>query len=115
VTELPYLPGCHRREFGAQVERTVPGGVVPHRTAFYPRGGGQPRDNGEPACGSRTRHVERIRRVGGCLVDIESLDLRADGGTHVANTAEARPIPNLDCKSDGRINKRLVVALEEAG
>lgn len=46
------------------------------------------------------------------VVEIEGLDVQADGGTHVANTAEVGPLRIVDYKSKGRINKRLVVALE---
>jgi misacylated tRNA(Ala) deacylase len=46
-------------------------------------------------------------------VEIEGLDLQADGGTHVANTSEVGRIKIVDYKSKGRINKRLVVELEE--
>jgi len=45
------------------------------------------------------------------VVEIEGLDLQADGGTHVANTSEVGPIRIVDYKSKGRINKRLVVEL----
>jgi misacylated tRNA(Ala) deacylase len=44
-------------------------------------------------------------------VEIEGLDLQADGGTHVANTREVGPLRIADYKSKGRINKRLEVAL----
>ncbi|MDX1662622.1 MAG: alanyl-tRNA editing protein [Candidatus Promineifilaceae bacterium] len=47
-------------------------------------------------------------------VEIEGLDLQADGGTHVANTREVGPIRVVDYKSKGRINKRLYVELQEA-
>jgi len=46
------------------------------------------------------------------VVEIEGLDLQADGGTHVANTAEVGPLRIVDYKSKGRINKRLVVRLK---
>lgn len=46
------------------------------------------------------------------VVEIEGLDLQADGGTHVANTREVGPIHIVDYKSKGAINKRLVVELE---
>lgn len=46
------------------------------------------------------------------VVEIEGLDLQADGGTHVANTSEVGPIRIVDYKSKGAINKRLVVELE---
>jgi misacylated tRNA(Ala) deacylase len=46
-------------------------------------------------------------------VEIEGLDLQADGGTHVANTSEVGRIKIVDYKSKGRINKRLMIQLEE--
>jgi misacylated tRNA(Ala) deacylase len=45
-------------------------------------------------------------------VEIEGLDLQADGGTHVANTREVGRIRVTDYKSKGKINKRIEVALE---
>jgi misacylated tRNA(Ala) deacylase len=51
-------------------------------------------------------HITQVR-----VVEIEGLDLQADGGTHVSNTAEVGPLRIVDYKSKGRINKRLVVAL----
>jgi misacylated tRNA(Ala) deacylase len=46
-------------------------------------------------------------------VEIEGLDLQADGGTHVANTREVGRIRVVDYKSKGKINKRIEVAIEE--
>ncbi len=46
------------------------------------------------------------------VVEIEGLDLQADGGTHVANTEEVGVIQIVDYKSKGAINKRLVVELK---
>jgi len=45
-------------------------------------------------------------------VEIEGLDLQADGGTHVANTSEVGHIRVADYKSKGKINKRIEVAIE---
>jgi misacylated tRNA(Ala) deacylase len=45
------------------------------------------------------------------VVEIEGLDLQADGGTHVNNTAEVGKIEIVDYKSKGKINKRLYVRL----
>lgn len=45
-------------------------------------------------------------------VEIEGLDLQADGGTHVANTSEVGRIRVVDYKSKGKINKRIEVAIE---
>jgi len=52
-------------------------------------------------------HIKEVR-----VVEIEGLDLQADGGTHVSNTKEVGPLRIVDYKSKGRINKRLVVGLE---
>jgi misacylated tRNA(Ala) deacylase len=46
------------------------------------------------------------------IVEIEGLDLQADGGTHVANTREVGRIRISGYKSKGRINKRIELALE---
>jgi misacylated tRNA(Ala) deacylase len=54
------------------------------------------------------QHITQVR-----VVEIEGLDLQADGGTHVANTGEVGPLQIVDYKSKGRINKRLVVGLED--
>jgi misacylated tRNA(Ala) deacylase len=48
-------------------------------------------------------------------IEIVGLDLQADGGTHVANTAEVGSLTILDYKSKGRENKRISVGLEELG
>lgn len=52
-------------------------------------------------------HIQEVR-----VVEIEGLDLQADGGTHVASTGEVGPIRIVDYMSKGKINKRLVVELE---
>lgn len=54
-------------------------------------------------------HIAQVR-----VVEIEGLDLQADGGTHVDNTSEVGPLRIVDYRSKGRINKRLVVALESS-
>ena len=53
---------------------------------------------------------ESITRVR--VVEIEGLDLQADGGTHVANTQEVGRIQVVKHESKGKINKRLRIALE---
>jgi misacylated tRNA(Ala) deacylase len=47
------------------------------------------------------------------VVEIDGLDLQADGGTHVKNTAEVGQIHIVDYKSKGKINKRIYVELDE--
>ena len=46
------------------------------------------------------------------IVEIEGLDIQADGGTHVGNTREVGRIRIVDYKSKGRINKRIEIALD---
>lgn len=46
------------------------------------------------------------------IVEIAGLDLQADGGTHVNNTAEVGLIRVVDYKSKGKINKRIYVELD---
>lgn len=53
-------------------------------------------------------HITEVRTV-----EIEGLDLQADGGTHVANTREVGTIKIPEYKSKGSINKRIYVELEE--
>ncbi len=48
-------------------------------------------------------------------VEIEGLDLQADGGTHVANTNEIGRVRVVDYKSKGVINKRIYIELEAEG
>lgn len=45
-------------------------------------------------------------------VEIAGLDLQADGGTHVANTAEVGRVHVVDYKSKGKINKRIYIELD---
>lgn len=45
-------------------------------------------------------------------VEIVGLDLQADGGTHVRNTAEVGSVRVVDYKSKGAINKRIYIAIE---
>jgi misacylated tRNA(Ala) deacylase len=46
------------------------------------------------------------------VVEIEGLDLQADGGTHVSNTSEIGYIRIVDYKSKGKINKRIYIEVE---
>ena len=46
------------------------------------------------------------------VVEIVSLDLQADGGTHVHNSAEVGSIRVVDYKSKGKINKRIYLELD---
>ena len=53
--------------------------------------------------------IEEVRTV-----EIEGLDLQADGGTHVKSTAEVGTIRITKYKSKGGANKRLYVKIEDA-
>ena len=46
-------------------------------------------------------------------IDIQGLDVQADGGTHVNNTTEVGHIRVVGHESKGRINKRLRIALDD--
>lgn len=48
------------------------------------------------------------------VVDINGLDIQADGGTHVVNTRDVGRIRIVGHESKGRINKRLRLAVEDA-
>lgn len=47
------------------------------------------------------------------VVEIDGLDLQADGGTHVKNTSEVGRIKVTNYKSKGKINKRIYIELSE--
>ena len=53
-------------------------------------------------------NIQEIRTI-----DIQGLDMQADGGTHVANTREVGAVKMIGHESKGRINKRLRIVLEE--
>lgn len=55
---------------------------------------------------------EGIREVR--VVEIEGLDMQADGGTHVENTSEIGQIQVKDYKSKGKINKRIYIEITDA-
>ncbi len=52
--------------------------------------------------------IEEVRTV-----EIQGLDLQADGGTHVANTREVGRIRVTDYKSKGKNNTRLYIELDD--
>ena len=47
------------------------------------------------------------------IVEIEGLDLQADGGTHVSNTREIGQVRILGGSNKGRINRRVEIALDD--
>ena len=65
ATEDLYSTDSYLRTFEAVVQRAGPDGVVLDRTAFYPRGGGQPGDSGELRAGTEVWPVTRVQRRAG--------------------------------------------------
>jgi misacylated tRNA(Ala) deacylase len=53
-------------------------------------------------------HIKEVR-----VVEIEGLDIQADGGTHVKNTSEVGKLKVADYKSKGKINKRIYLEIQE--
>jgi misacylated tRNA(Ala) deacylase len=47
------------------------------------------------------------------VVEIEGLDTQADGGTHLANTRDVGRVRVVDYHSKGRINKRIMIEVED--
>lgn len=85
-----------------QADRAVRTSIVPREEAF------QIPDLIRTKINLLPEEIQEVR-----VVEIEGLDLQADGGTHVASTHEVGVIRIVDYKSKGAINKRLVVQLEE--
>jgi misacylated tRNA(Ala) deacylase len=54
------------------------------------------------------KDIARVR-----VVEIDGLDLQADGGTHVRNTSEIGGLRVIGTRSKGRINKRLEIELTD--
>jgi len=54
-----------------------------------------------------SKSIKQVR-----IVEIEGLDLQADGGTHVNNTSEVGQIRIVNYKSKGKINKRIYIELD---
>ena len=65
ATEQLYATDTYLRTFAAVVQRSGPDGVVLDRTAFYPRGGGQPSDQGELRAGVDLWPVTSVQRRAG--------------------------------------------------
>ena len=47
------------------------------------------------------------------IVEIEGLDIQADGGTHVSNTREVGLVNVIGGSNKGRINRRIEIALDD--
>ena len=87
-----------RGELVAEIERRV--NVLPREEAF------EIPDLIRTKINLLPEGIEQIRTI-----EIVGLDLQADGGTHVKNTAEVGGIRVTGYESKGRINKRIRLAL----
>ena len=79
ATEELYSTDGYWRTFEAVVQRAGPDGVVLDRTAFYPRGGGQPGDTGELRAGAEVWPVTRVQRRAGEIAHAVEGDPPAPG------------------------------------
>jgi misacylated tRNA(Ala) deacylase len=110
-TAMHILCGVIWRDYGASVTggnmeplkgRMVSSAILPREVAF------QIPDLIRTKINLLPESIQEVRTV-----EIKGLDLQADGGTHVANTAEVGRIRVTDYKSKGKINKRIYVELEQ--
>jgi len=100
-------------ELGRQLERRVNDEIDRARdilVEFFDRG----EADADPAL-IRTKanlipaHIDPLR-----VIDIVGLDRQADGGPHVATTAEVGRVEVLKTESKGRANKRVRLAVRDA-
>lgn len=67
-TELLYLDNAYLKEFQATVIEVIDDDVVLDKTAFYPRGGGQPTDIGKLECNGKVYIVLEASKHDGVIV-----------------------------------------------
>lgn len=72
MTEKLYWKDQRMREFSAVVLKSGEDGVVLDRTAFYPRGGGQPADTGLLKQNGSTFSVENVEKKGDEVIHVLS-------------------------------------------
>ena len=112
------------REWDAAVLESTPDGIVLDRSAFYPGGGGQPPDHGVLLWGGVQTRIVDARKGDDVylvpadvtdvrIVDIVGLDTQADGGTHVASTAQVGRISVVKIENKGKGFRRLRIAIAE--
>jgi misacylated tRNA(Ala) deacylase len=78
-TEQLYATDSYLRTFGAIVQQSGPDGIVLDRTAFYPKAGGQPSDQGELRSGNNLWRVTSVQRQAGEIAHIVDGELPAPG------------------------------------
>jgi misacylated tRNA(Ala) deacylase len=105
--ELEHMSATFATEIEGQInaevaaERDIRVNILPREEAF------QIPDLIRTKINLLPKSITRVR-----VVEIEGLDLQADGGTHVANTREVGRIRVVKHESKGKINKRLRIALD---
>jgi misacylated tRNA(Ala) deacylase len=97
------------REWDAVVLDSGPDGIVLDQSAFYPGGGGQPPDHGVLLWGGVQTRIAGARKT----ADDVGLDQQADGGTHVASTAQVGRISVVKVESKGKGFRRLRIAISD--
>lgn len=107
--ELEGLSGELVREIEARVNEEVEADRPVH-VAFLPREEADRRPELIRTKVSLLPDSIRVVRT----VEIEGLDLQADGGTHVARTGGVGRVVVPDYKSKGRLNKRIQIALDQS-
>jgi len=105
--EFEHMPGELAREIEERINREVEA-ARPVKVAILPREEAfQIPDLIRTKINLLPEGIREVRTV-----NIEGLDLQADGGTHVANTREVGRIKVVGYESKGKINKRLRISLE---
>jgi misacylated tRNA(Ala) deacylase len=98
--------------FGARVEELVNAEIVadrPIEVAFLPR---QTAVADEDLIRTKVSLIpESVPEIR--VVDIVGLDKQADGGTHVASTAEVGAVRVVKTESKGKANKRIRIVIED--
>jgi len=87
LTELLYVRDSYVRDFDALVDRIEGDGIVLDRTAFYPRGGGQPGDRGTLMWDSEESLILGLRKMGADVMHLLGGEL-PDEGTKVRGVIE---------------------------
>jgi len=70
TTKLLYYEDPDCLEFEAKITRVLGNRITLDRTAFYPKGGGQPSDVGKIIIDDKTYQVEKVEKMGGELFHV---------------------------------------------
>ncbi len=87
MTKLLYLQDAYIKDFTADVQDIIEGGVILDRTAFYPGGGGQPCDFGQLSNDQDIWEIHKVKKVNGLPVHFIKGQL-PDKGTVVSGSLD---------------------------